>query len=82
MKPSKLIKRLNKLLKSGETESRQQELTQTLKKLKKKSLDLEQRIESCEEESSKQKLQEKLAILQSQRRKGIKILKQIKGENS
>lgn len=80
MKPSKLLKRLNRLLASSDTElqSQREELSTTLKKLKKKSLDLEQRIAACEDAKKKTELEEKLAILQSKRRKGVALAKELK----
>lgn len=80
MKLSKLLKRLNHLLASQDHEIRTQrdELSKTLKKLKEKSLDLEQRISACEDTEKKKELEEKLAILQSKRRKGVALAKELK----
>lgn len=81
MKSSKLLKRLNQLLSSTDTDFQQQrdELSKTLKKLKKKSLELEQAIADCDDLGEKQQLEEKLAILQSKRLKGIKLHKDLNG---
>lgn len=80
MKLSKLLERLSRFLDAPERERHEQrkELSETLKKLKKKSLQLEQEIAECRDPQQQQDLEEKLAILQNKRRKGVALAKELK----
>ncbi|MFC3679166.1 hypothetical protein [Bacterioplanoides pacificum] len=80
MKRSKLLKRLKRLLNASASEQRRQytELMNTLKQLRQKSRQLQQRLQSCDQAQEKQQLEEKLAILQQKRRKGLLLARELK----
>lgn len=77
MKLRKLLQRLDHLLGSGPDDSEERrQLLATLRKLKQKSADLKQQLAVSDNTEEQQRLQEKLAIIDTHRRKAIHLLRQ------
>lgn len=82
MGSSKLLKRLGEFFDLDASARRKQaaEMKQLLKKLKKKERNLLHEYEHELEPELKQKLKQKVDILHAQRKKGLAVLKELKGE--
>ena len=80
-------KKLTKLLKQVQTfldddlrsqKKHYDEVKETLKKLKKRSNALKKEIKRCKNDKERAQLEEEVAIIKLQRKKGIAILKDVK----
>jgi len=81
MKLQKLLKTLNKYLNAEGQQKREKDegLSEVLKKLKKKELKLQERIEAEKDEDERRILEQEMLIVHGQREKGIALLSEIRG---
>ena len=83
MKLKKLLKKLNDYLHEEEQQQHDRDdgLARVLKKLKKKELKLQEKIETEMDELERKFLEQELKIVHSQREKGIRLLSEMRGRN-
>ncbi|MFY9178525.1 MAG: hypothetical protein WAO12_01960 [Venatoribacter sp.] len=77
MKTKKLMKKLSLLFNRQERKALKQrhELKDALAKIKCKQKELEQQLECCQDAEAKKELEDKISILETQRRKGLDKLR-------
>lgn len=77
MKFAKLMDRINALFNAEQRERsrRRSELKVMLKKIRHKQHELEQQLADCNSELERTSLEEKISILNTQRSKGLELLK-------
>ncbi|MCB1789104.1 MAG: hypothetical protein KDJ27_05995 [Gammaproteobacteria bacterium] len=80
MKTEKLIHRIQKLLQRAPEETKLKKLHKTIKALRNKQKDLEQKLKRTQGKHARQRLQQKIDVLYVQRRKGIEVYRQLKAE--
>jgi predicted nucleic acid-binding Zn-ribbon protein len=80
MKLNKLLERLTELTDADRNEQLKQysQLKKTLKQLRSKQKELEEKIASEEDAKRCKELEEKLKIVSTQRRKGLDLLKELR----
>jgi hypothetical protein len=80
MKLKKLLERLSELTdaEQGEQLKQYKQLKKTLKQLRSKCKELDQKISSELDPARSKELEEKLKIISTQRRKGLKLLKELR----
>mgnify|MGYP001813937748 CR=1 FL=1 len=80
MKLKQLVKRVSEFADSDlqERKKKDRELKKTLKKLKKKGLELEKKLQAEVDPIEREKIENKLKIVKAQRKKGVELRKEIK----
>ena len=82
MKLSKIIKKLNDILDDDRRAQLQEieSLKTSIKRLKKKQKEFEDQCQEALDEEEREKLQKKISIARAQRKKGLRLLKDLKEE--
>ena len=80
MKLKKALRKLSQYLDADQREQLAQydSIKKVLKKLKSKRNQLREKIELIEDDEERQQIQNKLDIVNAQRKKGVKLLKELK----
>lgn len=80
MKTMKLIAKIQRLLQRPPEETKIKKLRKTIKALKEKQEALEEKLKRTRGKHERQRLQQKVEVLQAQRRKGAQVYRQLKAE--
>ena len=80
MKTTKLIARVQKLLQRPPEETKLKKLRKTVKALKQKQEDLEDKLKHTRSKPARERLQQKIDVLKAQRRKGAEVYRRLKDE--
>ena len=80
MKTTKLIDKFQKLISKGPEETPTKKLCKTVKALKDKQKDLENRLKRTEGKHARQRLRQKIQVLKAQRRKGVELYRSLKAK--
>ena len=80
MKTKKLLKKIEEILDAKKSKQREEKerLKEVLGKLKKRKQKLEEKLETVDKASERDRLRKDLAIIRVQRKKGLKTLKNLK----
>jgi septal ring factor EnvC (AmiA/AmiB activator) len=78
MKTMKLVARIQKLLRRPPEETPLKKLRKTIKALKEKQRELEGKLKHTHGQRERQRLQQKIDVLNAQRRKGAEVYRQLK----
>ena len=78
MKTKKLIGKLQDLLQRPPEETKLKKLRKTIKALKEKQEQLEDRLKRTRDKHARQRLQQKIDVLHAQRRKGAETYRRLK----
>ena len=81
MKTSKLVATLQKLLQRPPEETKIKKLRKTIKKLKAKQKELEDRLKHTHGKHDRKRLQQKIDVLKVQRRKGVEVYQRLKADD-
>lgn len=73
MTRSKMLERLRELLGEEHPEKKKKRLRKLLKALKEKQKELEKRLEHCDGPHQRRRLEQKIAVIREQRKKGQAI---------
>lgn len=82
MKTKSLLDRLHKLLQRPPEKARLKKLRKTIKALKEKQKDLEDQLERADGSHARKRLQQKIAVLRAQRKKGAAVYRELKAANT
>ena len=84
MTRKKLLKKLQSLLDKSDDARKQdiKKLHKVVKELKQKQKHLEHRLEDTEDEKERSKLSQNIEVVKLQRKKGVAVYRQLKGESS
>ena len=80
MKTTKLIDKFQRLVSKAPEETPSRKLCKTIKALKNKQKDLEDRLKRTEGKHARQRLKQKIDVLKAQRRKGAELYKSLKAK--
>ena len=82
MKLSKILKKINDILDDDRRGQLQEieSLKTSIKRLKKKQKEFEEECQKSMDDEEREKLQKKISIARAQRKKGLKLLKELKEE--
>lgn len=80
MKTMKLVAKLQQLLQRPPEETKLKTLRKTVKALKKKQEDLEAKLKHTRDKHARERLKQKIDVLQAQRRKGAEVYRRLKDE--
>jgi type II secretory pathway component PulF len=80
MKRKKLLKKLNKLMGVGEDADKEQikKLHKVLKILKEKQANLQEKLDSAQDDHERRKIKQKIEVIQRQRKKGVEVYRAMK----
>ena len=78
MKTMKLIEKLGKLMQRPPEEAKLKKLRKTIKALKDKQEELEEKLKRTRGKHSRERLQQKIDVLRAQRRKGADLYRELK----
>jgi peptide subunit release factor 1 (eRF1) len=78
MKTTRLIHKIQDLMKQPPEETPRKKLCRTLKVLKSKQKDLEKKLKRTEGRHARQRLKQKIEVLRTQRRKGVELYRLLK----
>ena len=80
MKTTKLLKRIGAMLSQSPEATKRRQLHKTIKELKRKQKDLEDRLKDADGKQERRHIQQKIDILRAQRRKGAALYKELKSQ--
>jgi len=80
MKTTKLVAKIQKLLRRPPEETQLKKLRKTIKALKDKQKDLENKLKRTHGKHDRQRLQQKIEVLKAQRLKGAEVYYRLKAE--
>ena len=82
MKLSKILNKINNILDDDRRAQLQEidSLKISIKRLKKKQKEFEEQCKKAKDDEEREKLQKKISIARAQRKKGLKLLKELKQE--
>jgi len=80
MKTTKLIARVQELLQRLPEETKLKKLRKAVKALKEKQEDLEDKLKHTKGKHARERLKQKIDVLQAQRRKGAEVYRRLKDE--
>jgi DNA-binding transcriptional regulator GbsR (MarR family) len=80
MKTTKLIAKMQELLQRPPEEAKLKKLRKAVKALKQKQEDLEDKLRHTKGKHARERLKQKIKVLQAQRRKGAEVYRQLKDE--
>lgn len=78
MKTTKLIERLQALMKGAPKETPRKKLCKMVKALRGKQRELEKKLQRTEGKHARKRLKRKISVLRAQRRKGTALYKSLK----
>lgn len=80
MKTTKLVAKIQKLLQRPPEETKIKKLRKTIKALKAKQEELEGKLKRTHGHHDRKRLQQKIEVLEAQRRKGAELYRRLKAE--
>ncbi|MCB1787594.1 MAG: hypothetical protein H6955_05770 [Chromatiaceae bacterium] len=80
MKTTKLVARVRKLLSRPPQDTKLKKLRKTVKALKKKQEELEDKLKRTRGKDARQRLRQKIDVLRAQRQKGAEVYRRLKAE--
>ena len=78
MKTKKLIARIRKLLRRPPEETKLKKLRKTIRALKEKQKELEERLKHTSGKHARERIEQKIDVLRSQRHKGVRVYRELK----